>query len=888
MGAEEEYEDEDADNYLDDSRIFKRIVRRARHKYGSWVLNVACLVPWTFLVAFTSVRQAQQMDDPAMRLVCDEALEDGSETCSSMDLYPYSRECCATAPYNIVFNVLNIVGGTLGLAHVFFHFGRLAYALTLSFTDFVFLLETPLKIVYVTAPLIATVYAYQHLVYFVFFCRHDPKFCDRPPDHYGIIIRLFQSFLTLAILFLVLHLAYVGLYIWTFLQRRWDAWIAVTELEDSLFITDEMRETFEKRKALRRTYDVRDFVEHWTRKPDAQILASLPHKAKRVLRVIVDEMTRQGFENENDVVTKSEFKIFADMHNVVQAGRIWDLLTRRLKLDRNESHSIETEDRNSSDGGGIYHDERDTARTTSSLGAVGLKPTNTNLTASSSRFLSRANTSRYQHRPRESAFLAEDVRFLWNGGYPPHSHIGRLTGDMGRAETNGNDDKNDSRVTINAVHSSASMLGIGVDAGKGDVMDEGTEKATEISPRLDTRSSSIAAFLPRPREELRREDRCRSNYNSKSAEVFVHRYPSKEDDNHTSPSVTKLASSVSRSVTAPQNKIDEKKTSSQIPDVIPALAPGRHDTDAMSVNSEYSSICIESIEDILYDLFFRRKRLASAVISDAHIISLLVKYLSIILLPICAIIITQIFDYEDAFGEGIDLFKTYAVIASFILSKMQSNVQFLLQMLTTRPFNVGDVLELDDGNVYGVDRFDTSHTFLTGRTSKIVSNEALLKGSIRNLTRRSVMDRLDLQLPPNAMYDAEDGMLAMRRYMAQNRRDIKHGSVRCGFVGANANGKILRFQWRYKFAILERDRLLQARTRVCNAIVAHANPEIIKASMAMNVAAGGGSGDMNAHPDIVRHFDESMLVANNQHHSQGGSSTSATATRESEKNRNTM
>jgi hypothetical protein len=73
----------------------------------------------------------------------------------------------------------------------------------------------------------------------------------------------------------------------------------------------------------------------------------------------------------------------------------------------------------------------------------------------------------------------------------------------------------------------------------------------------------------------------------------------------------------------------------------------------------------------------------------------------------------------------------------------------------------------------------------------------------------------------------------------------------------------LRYHWRYKFAVLERKRLQHTRTRIYNALVAEAVSELIRSSIALNVATGGGNAAINDDDALTRHLRASWNVNTN-------------------------
>lgn len=271
--------------------------------------------------------------------------------------------------------------------------------------------------------------------------------------------------------------------------------------------------------------------------------------------------------------------------------------------------------------------------------------------------------------------------------------------------------------------------------------------------------------------------------------------------------------------------------------------------EVLTHDGRHGAICRDSLEDALYDLFFYRKGLACAVSTDTRLLFYAYLYLVIALVPGAAIVVSKIFEYDDAFASGIDLFKTYAVILSYGFSCISSNLQFLWIMATQRPFNIGDILQHGD-DVYEVISFDAAHTSLVGGAACILSNRSVLDGGVLNLTKACPADSLELHIPLNSGFDVRSMGTAMDDYMRLHPRDVRPGSVRCGWVGVAADHKAIRWNWRYRFTITGRSRLKAARTRLANFLISRCNADIVHSVFVLNVAAGGG---MNENPDIQRH-----------------------------------
>lgn len=259
----------------------------------------------------------------------------------------------------------------------------------------------------------------------------------------------------------------------------------------------------------------------------------------------------------------------------------------------------------------------------------------------------------------------------------------------------------------------------------------------------------------------------------------------------------------------------------------------------LTYRGEYDAISHASLEDALCDLFFYRKKLACAVSTDLSVLFYAYTYLAMALVPGAAIVVSNIFGYDDAFGTGIDLFKTYAVILSYWFSCISGNLQFLFLMALQRPFDIGDML-LYRGEVYEVHSFDASHTSLVGGTSCVLSNPMLLDGAVNNLTKISPSDSFELHLPLNSGFDVGSMGGAIGDYMRLHPRDVEPGSVRYGWVGVGADHKAIRWNWRYRFSVMGRSRLNAARTRIVSFLVSRCNADVVRSAFVLNVAAGGG------------------------------------------------
>ena len=263
--------------------------------------------------------------------------------------------------------------------------------------------------------------------------------------------------------------------------------------------------------------------------------------------------------------------------------------------------------------------------------------------------------------------------------------------------------------------------------------------------------------------------------------------------------------------------------------------------DFLTFDDTYQDICVESIEDAFYKLFFLRKELANAIKTDRTIISSLFKYLSLVLYPSGIIAVTRIFGYQNAFGEGVDLFKTYLLGLSILTSHLLGHLKFIALMLNIRPINIGDVI-LFDGSTFRVRDIDFTHVYLMGPYYAVVPNENFTNEKMINLSRASVSDMCQVSFPiitTHKRMNAERFKRLFDEYSELFPKDVDLSTVRCGWMSAVEDKKIMQCHWRYKFRIFNRSRHNQVRTRIIDFLHHKCGAIIAEDAMQLKLAGGG-------------------------------------------------
>ena len=258
---------------------------------------------------------------------------------------------------------------------------------------------------------------------------------------------------------------------------------------------------------------------------------------------------------------------------------------------------------------------------------------------------------------------------------------------------------------------------------------------------------------------------------------------------------------------------------------------------------------------MLYEIAFRRKRFAHQVLTDRMCINWVIWDLGLLLYPFGALIIAKLWGYTDVFGEGFDMFKTYLLSASFIAAQLRERVMFMATMTIRRPYDVGDVL-LIDNLPFRINTFTPGHTYLEGNTARTVNNSVMMKDQIVNLSRAHVADGVRLSLPITASNDcAQKVRVALDEYAATKPDVIDAGSVRVGWVGIEENVKVLGCYWRYSFEIHDVKRYNNTRTFLANYVIASLGRDVSLAGLGFVAAQGGAFNDHTEVNEYIREVE---------------------------------
>lgn len=257
---------------------------------------------------------------------------------------------------------------------------------------------------------------------------------------------------------------------------------------------------------------------------------------------------------------------------------------------------------------------------------------------------------------------------------------------------------------------------------------------------------------------------------------------------------------------------------------------------------EDNQISKKQLQNLLYNLSFSRKRFANMIHTDYIIVSSLMTYISGAVLGGCFVLITRIWNYNYTFTDGIDMFKLYILVLSYLSGTLMKTIRFLILMITYRPFNIGDIL-LIQGKTYKLTYFCPTYCHFYGDTFMTISNDALLEEELFNLTSELVYDYVNLQLPLVFPDCTKEIQTRLKDYAHENKWEIDEASIYCGWNNVINDRKVFQCYWKYTFRVHDRIRFNWVRIKVCDFLVQCLTEQLSKSALVLQAACSGAYND---------------------------------------------
>jgi hypothetical protein len=251
------------------------------------------------------------------------------------------------------------------------------------------------------------------------------------------------------------------------------------------------------------------------------------------------------------------------------------------------------------------------------------------------------------------------------------------------------------------------------------------------------------------------------------------------------------------------------------------------------------TINVDVIEYMLYHTLFQKKQFALAIQTDILLANWIIIYVLFFTVPLMGIVISGIWGYGGAFEGSINLFQVYIFAATFAMNRLSSNIRFASYMAMVRPFNMGEILFIDN-DVYKVTKLCPSFVLAVGRDTIVLRNSQMLDSIIRNFSRSNVYDSVVLEMPLNT----GDQVISlvykkMVDYASRNWREIDVTSIRVGWTTMEHQSKIMQCNWRYNFMVYDRSRFNSIKSHFLNEVIREIINEVSKLVMLLNISQGG-------------------------------------------------
>jgi hypothetical protein len=250
-----------------------------------------------------------------------------------------------------------------------------------------------------------------------------------------------------------------------------------------------------------------------------------------------------------------------------------------------------------------------------------------------------------------------------------------------------------------------------------------------------------------------------------------------------------------------------------------------------------SDLTIDILKEVLYNLDFMRRRFCLMLKTDFVIIHSLMVYIAGVAYGLAFVIIANIVNYTSAFGTGFDLFKVYIFVITYFTSSFKSKLQFLWIMLWCRPYNIGDIL-LIENSPYQIQEINSGFTRMYGATTIFISNQKLLDDIVQNISGDFVTESLVLSFPVNSDCSIDRLYQVLIDY-ASSGHEINPKSIQCGWHSVDSFVKNVFCSWKYTILIHDRYRYIKLRLALTNYIIEIFGNEIAVHFMQTQIAQSG-------------------------------------------------
>lgn len=196
----------------------------------------------------------------------------------------------------------------------------------------------------------------------------------------------------------------------------------------------------------------------------------------------------------------------------------------------------------------------------------------------------------------------------------------------------------------------------------------------------------------------------------------------------------------------------------------------------------------------LWDMYCEKRMFASAVYTDKKVVVWIVLFFSLFLYGLGVVFVIDIFNYEEAFGNGVDVFKIYLLIATYFIGILKDRLQFIFVMIRTRPYNVNDIIRIGS-DLWHVKDITSRNLILQGNSYYVIPNTNVYANGVVNYSRGFVRDSVLLRVPISYYGARERVYKLLSEYMEMYPDQIKDIAV--VYDGMSDMNSTLRIIWTF-------------------------------------------------------------------------------------------
>lgn len=184
----------------------------------------------------------------------------------------------------------------------------------------------------------------------------------------------------------------------------------------------------------------------------------------------------------------------------------------------------------------------------------------------------------------------------------------------------------------------------------------------------------------------------------------------------------------------------------------------------------------KSVYQLLLSLYYERRLFASEIETDKKVVNWIVTFFALFFYGLGAVFVVDIFNYNEAFGSGIDVFKLYLALSTYLVGVFHDRLHFMFVMIYTRPYNINDIIRIGD-NLWQVKDISVRDTTLQGNNYMILPNTLMYKNGIINYTKGFVRDHIAITVPIS-YYNADNKIYSLlEQYHIDHPNEITNMAI---------------------------------------------------------------------------------------------------------------